>query len=123
MVATFTLTDVLPYAAIGIAVAVAVAGFMATRKDERYKVASGERDEYRARAERLADDLRLAREELADLRKLPRLVAVTERLAGLQESVDDLQESIDVHAGRSDDRRRKQLDGPTPQRRITDQLP
>jgi hypothetical protein len=117
--ASLTLQDVLPFAAIGLGIAVAVAGYSATRKDERYKVASGERDEYRARAERLQEDLVAARSELAALTRLPPVERVTRQLDALIDGVDDLRQSLAVHADPELDRRAQQVPG-TPRRRITD---
>lgn len=117
--ASLTLQDVLPFAAIGLGIAVALGGYTATRKDERYKVASGERDEYRARAERLQEDLVSARSELARLSRLPPVERVARKLDALIDGVDDLRQSLDVHADPQRDRRAQQLPG-APRRRITD---
>lgn len=120
MLAALTLQDVLPYAAVGLAVAVALAGYQATRKDERYKVAAGERDEYRARATRLEQDLVLARSEISRVVLLSPAQHVAERLDRLIVEAGDLRESLDVHADpRQRDRRLADQPG-TPRRRITD---
>lgn len=120
VVAALTMKDVLPYAAVGLAVAVALAGYQATRKDERYKVAAGERDEYRARAARLEADLVAARIQITRIARLTPADHVAERLDKLIVEAGDLRESLDVHAD-PQHRDRRSADQPgTLRRRITD---
>lgn len=119
MVASLALEDIAPYVAIVFFAAVALGAYLTSRKDSRYTLASDERDEYKARAERLADDLRLAKAQIVELQQQPRIAVVNDKLDDLIASVDDLRESIDVHADPGLDRRARQVPG-APQRRLAD---
>lgn len=97
-----------------VAATIVIATWVTTRKDQRYQVASGERDEYKARAERLAESLLLAQRELDVANAKP-------DLSHVMEAVDDLRESLRVHSGDPSfpDRRRRQIED-APRRRLTD---
>lgn len=119
MLASLTFSEVAPWLAILFFAAVAAGAFMTSRGDTRYSLASDERDEYKARAERLAEDLRVAKAQIAELRQQPRVAVVADKLDDLLAAVDDLRESIDVHADPGLDRRARQVQG-APQRRLSD---
>lgn len=104
------LATVVPIIIAGLAIVVVAASWTATRGDKRYEIASSERDEYRARAERLAEDLRLLREETS-----------APRVEHVLAAVEDLHESILVHSDDPSfpDRRRGQA-ADAPRRRLTD---
>lgn len=88
--------------------AIALAAFLVQRRDERYKIVSGERNEYRDRAARLQIDLEVARADIGRLQARPDLAGVEARLEALLQQVEWLQRSIDVHADPSLERRREQ---------------
>lgn len=85
--------------------AIALAAFLVQRRDERYKIVTGERNEYRDRASRLATDLEIARADIRRLEALPNLAGVENRLEALLQQVEWLQRSIDVHEDPSLERR------------------
>lgn len=109
----------LSIASFTIVLGVALGSLMTVRRDSRYKITSEERDEYKARAERLAEDLRIARGQITELRQQPRIAVVTDKLDDLLGAVDDLRESIDVHANPGMERRRRQVEH-APRRRLSD---
>lgn len=99
--------------------AIALAAFLVQRRDERYKIVSGERNEYRDRAARLQVDLEVARADIRRLEAQPDLAGVENRLEALLQQVEWLQRSIDIHADPDLERRREQA--PLhPGRRATD---
>lgn len=99
--------------------AIALAAFLVQRRDERYKIVAGERNEYRDRAARLTTDLAISRADIARLEAQPDLRGVENRLEAIQQQVEWLQRSIDVHEDPALERRVEQA--PLhPGRRATD---
>lgn len=119
MTFALALQTTLSIASFAIIASVALGTLLTVRRDSRYKITSEERDEYKARAERLAEDLRIARGQIVELRQQPRIAVVTEKLDDLLGAVDDLRESIDVHAHPGLERRRRQV-AEHPRRRLSD---
>lgn len=115
----FAFQTLVSIGSFAIVAAIALGTLLTVRRDSRYKITSEERDEYKARAERLGDDLRIARAQIVELRQQPRVAVVTEKLDDLLGAVDDLRESIDVHAHPGLERRHRQV-AEHPRRRLSD---
>lgn len=121
MLMGLTISTTVSIGSLIVLAAVALGTVHTTRRDDRYKIAAAERNEYRDRATRLEAELLIARADVERLAARPDLADVTDRLDSVIGSIDDLRHSIDVHADPSLDRRqRRAAPADAPRRRITD---